>query len=197
MPDSPRRRLGPELRRGTILDAAEPAFVTQPAAEVIVAEVAAAAGVSEALVFKYFGTKSGLQAAVLHRLGAALATERAAADAALPEGTSARDRVARAIRGWLEAMASDRGISLAAAPGDAVEVAAARAQVRADWLDWLHGVLRLDASARDAFALVGFLGFLDAAGESWRADGCPGTAQWPLTEAALDALQGALGDWRS
>ena len=165
-------------------------------AGVAVADIAARAGVSEALVFKYFGSKTGLRAAALDRRAEELAGARASADAALPEGTSARDRVAHAIGLWLDALGAGRGVSLAAAPGDQMEVAAVRTRVRGEWLDWLAGTLRLDASARDAFALVGFLGFLDAAGESWRDDGCPPDRRWPLIESALGALQGALGDWR-
>lgn len=185
------------MRREAILDAAAPAFAAAPAAEVIVADIARAAGVSEALVFKYFGTKTGLQAAVLDRAADDLAARRDAEDAARDPHTPARERVKRALSVWLDALAEGRGIAMTSAAGDPVEVARVRSRVRADWWSWLTGVIQPDATARHSFALNGFLGFLDAAGAAWSADGCPVDRRWPLIETALGALEGALGDWRS
>ena len=56
-------RLDPEVRRELILDAAEEVF-EPAAAEVTFEAVADAAGVSRALVYNYFGDRSGLLAAV-------------------------------------------------------------------------------------------------------------------------------------
>jgi AcrR family transcriptional regulator len=59
-----RTRLDPEVRRELILDAAEEVFRNRPASEVTFEAVADAAGVSRALVYNYFGDRSGLLAAV-------------------------------------------------------------------------------------------------------------------------------------
>ena len=60
------------MRRGQILEAAERVFAERDPNEVTFEELAAAAGVSRALVYNYFGDKTGLVAAVyvrcLHRL---------------------------------------------------------------------------------------------------------------------------------
>ena len=48
---------------------------------------------------------------------------------------------------------------------------------------------------RQAFAIDGYFGFLDAACGRWVDHGCPEDERWPVIETALGALQGALGDW--
>jgi AcrR family transcriptional regulator len=79
-----RTRLDPEVRREMILAAAEEVFRQRPPSEVTFEAVADAAGVSRALVYNYFGDRSGLLAAVelrsLQRLDASL---RAALDPTL------------------------------------------------------------------------------------------------------------------
>ncbi len=73
-----RTRLDPEVRREQIIDAAEAVFAGREANEVTLEEIAEAAGVSRALVYNYFGDKSGVIAAVylrsFDRLDAQLAT---------------------------------------------------------------------------------------------------------------------------
>ena len=49
---------------------------------------------------------------------------------------------------------------------------------------------------RHAYALAGYFGFVDAATLRWLGAGCPEAERYPLVDAALGALQGALGDWR-
>jgi AcrR family transcriptional regulator len=67
-----RTRLDPEVRRGQIVEAAERVLLDRDPNDVTFEELAAAAGVSRALVYNYFGDKAGLIAAVyvrcLHRL---------------------------------------------------------------------------------------------------------------------------------
>ena len=76
-----RTRLDPEVRRELILDAAEDVFRSRPPAEVTFEAVADAAGVSRALVYNYFGDRSGLLAAVeLRSLDRLDRTLRAALD---------------------------------------------------------------------------------------------------------------------
>jgi AcrR family transcriptional regulator len=67
-----RTRLDPEVRREQILDAAARVLADRDPADVTFEELAAAAGVSRALVYNYFGDKSGVISALylrgLHRL---------------------------------------------------------------------------------------------------------------------------------
>jgi AcrR family transcriptional regulator len=62
-----RTRLDPEVRREQILDAASRVFYDRDPVDVTFEELASAAGVSRALVYNYFGDKSGLLAAVYLR----------------------------------------------------------------------------------------------------------------------------------
>lgn len=195
--DSGRRRLAPEVRREAILAAARPAFADRSYGDVSVSDIATAAGVSQALVFKYFDSKAGLAAAVARAGAGDLAAARDRADAALPGGVGARDRVRSALLVLLDAVArADGAFGLAATRDDPAPAAEARAAARAEWLGWLRGVLQPDPSPRDTYALAGFLGFVDAAAAAWAAAGCPVAERAALVEAALGALEGALGDWR-
>ena len=89
-----RTRLDPEVRRELILDAAEEVFRSRPPSEVTFESVADAAGVSRALVYNYFGDRSGLLAAVElrslerldRRLRAALGSDPLPQRAAPPAG---------------------------------------------------------------------------------------------------------------
>lgn len=62
-----RTRLAPELRRAQIIEAAIEVFAGREPAEVTFEEIADAAGVSRALVYNYFGDRSGLVGAVCLR----------------------------------------------------------------------------------------------------------------------------------
>src|SRR5660397_481 len=67
-----RRRLDPAARREELLAAAAGIFEVRPYADVTMGDVAAVAGASEALVFRYFATKAELYAKVVRRALAAL-----------------------------------------------------------------------------------------------------------------------------
>ncbi|MEJ5254928.1 MAG: TetR/AcrR family transcriptional regulator [Acidimicrobiales bacterium] len=62
-----RTRLDPGVRREQIIDAAEEVFAGRDPNEVTLEEIAEQAGVSRALVYNYFGDKSGVIAAVYLR----------------------------------------------------------------------------------------------------------------------------------
>lgn len=79
-----RRRLSQEERRGELLEHGLRAFTTRPYNEVKVAEIAADAGASEGLVFRYFGDKRSFYRESI-RAGLALATEASDPD---PTGTA-------------------------------------------------------------------------------------------------------------
>ncbi len=62
-----RRRLTPEARRDQLLDIGAEAFATHPYEEVAMADIAARAGVSRGLVYRYFPTKRDLFASIYQR----------------------------------------------------------------------------------------------------------------------------------
>jgi len=195
---TPRQRLDPAERRESILAAAGHVFATQPYETASIAAVAAASSGSEALVYKYFGGKADLYAHALRRAVDDLAERRAAALAALPDGVPVRDRV-RVItlahldevagnpHGWASPVRRPSGEPEAA---ENVRNVARRADV-----ELLRGLLSPSATVRHDYALTAWWGYLDAAAHAWAERGCPADERWPLVDAALGALEGALGDW--
>lgn len=201
----PRQRLDAHTRRAGILAAAAVEFARAPYEEVSVAHVAAAASASEALVFRYFGSKPQLYASVIRWTMDELVARQASADDALPPGSSARDRVRTALLVYLDFLA-ERAMGWAAsfvvAGNDPAAAVAVRREVRAEYVDRLGELLGLAPATgpgrlvRDEFALWGYFGFLDGACLAWVDRGCPVTERDSLVDAALGALEGALGDWR-
>lgn len=194
---SPRQRLDAETRRAEILTAATDLFAGAAYADVAVADIAAAAGSSEALVFRYFSTKAGLYTEVVRASLADLARQQRAADDALPPTTSARDRVTAALQIQLGHVAdgavATRGFLESGT--EPAQTLAVRREARAATIETLRRILLPTPWDRHEFALWGFLGFLDGACARWVAGGCREEERWPLIEAALGALEGALGDW--
>ena len=191
--------MDPAERRELILSAARHAFASRPYEEVSLAEVAQKAQASEALVHKYFAGKAGLYAQVLQHAADELAERTRQADDALPEGSSARDRVRTSILTYLDFIAERSPgwmayqILAGHEPGEATQVhqAAREAAVAA-----LSDVVGGRRGHRDDFALWGYLGFLDDACLRWVHAGCPDDQRHSLVDAALGCLEGALGDWR-
>jgi AcrR family transcriptional regulator len=64
---APRQRLKPDERRNQLLDIGAQFFATRPYEEVLMEQVGAAAGVSRALVYRYFPSKRDLFAAIYQR----------------------------------------------------------------------------------------------------------------------------------
>ena len=83
-------------------------------------------------------------------------------------------------------------LALGAEPEPAASI---RREARRESVDRLHDLLLPDQGARDEYALWGFHGFLDVACLRWVATGCTEDDRWSLIDAALGALEGALGDW--
>ena len=174
----PRRRLDPDSRRAAILEAAAAAFAAHPYAEVTISSIAAEAYSSNALVYRYFANKEDLYAEVVRVAIADLLTRQAEALDALPDGVPVRDRIRAATMVYLNHIAThpDAWAMPMRRPGGEP---AAVAELR----------------ARHDYALWGYFGFIDAAALRWVGKGCPEEDRWALIDAALGALEGALGDW--
>lgn len=193
----PRQRLDIQQRRETILEAAGRCYAGAPYAEVSVADIATAADASPALVFHYFGSKAGLFAAVVEASIEQLRSRQAAADAALSPGVPARDRVRASLLVYLDHIA-DHPAAWAApltGSGEPAEAVAVRRQARAEYVRSLAALLAPDTT-RHEYALWGYFGFLDQACLHWVEAGCPHDQRHAIVDAALGALEGALGDWR-
>ncbi|MBB6334511.1 TetR/AcrR family transcriptional regulator [Schaalia hyovaginalis] len=195
---TPRRRLDPDARRSALLAAATAAFAAQPYDAVTLAAIAKDAGASPALLYRYFEGKDALYAAVLTQTFDRLAERHDAEIDALDDNTPARDAVARLIHVYLDAVKANPTALLGPRHSGGAEPAAAahvRAQARTAGVDRLATVLAPATSRRHDIAILGALGFIEAAALTWVEDGCPESDRWPIVEAALGALEGALGDW--
>ncbi|MEO3858911.1 TetR/AcrR family transcriptional regulator [Acrocarpospora sp. B8E8] len=191
----PRQRLGEEARRQAILRAAGEAFSRAGYEHVSVDQVAATAGASQALVHRYFGSKSKLYVAVVEAAIGRLLDRQRAADATLRSGATALERLAVSIGIYLDTVkewaAGWRGPFLAPS-GEPAEAAAIRQRSRWQYVRLLHEVLELDDTEGVDYALYGYLGFLDAACLAWSEAGYPDSHRQLLTDQALSALDGAL-----
>ena len=192
--------MDPAERRELILSAASRAFASRPYEEVSLAEIAEEAQASEALVHKYFVGKAGIYAQVLQSAVDELAERTRRADAALPEGSSARDRVRASVLTYLDFIAERSPgwmayqILAGHEPGEAARV---RQEAREAAVRALAEVVGGSRGHRDDFAFWGYLGFLDDACLRWVHAGCPDDQRHSLIDAALGCLEGALGDWRA
>ncbi|MEP6981901.1 MAG: TetR family transcriptional regulator [Nakamurella sp.] len=192
----PRQRLPIAQRRAAILTAAQAAFATAPYDQVSLAGIATTAGASEALVHRYFATKSELYVEIVEHAAAELEERwRAAAAAAGGPSADGWTRVALAIDAYLDFVAvSGAGWASPLRAPDA-GFSPAR-QVRTEARERFVGYVRdtLDRPAGDAEnqALHGYLGFLDSAALTWSRAGCPDGQRSGLITMALGALSGAL-----
>ncbi|MBB2921803.1 TetR/AcrR family transcriptional regulator [Cellulomonas cellasea] len=194
----PRRRLDPDARREAILTAAAEAFAREPYAEVTLASVARLAGASEALLYRYFAGKEQLYTAVVGLAVEELLAAQAAALDGLPAGAPVRERVLAVTCVQLDHVADHPGawaLPLSGAASEPAATAELRLRAREDHVERLRGLLTPSGAARHEYALWGFFGFLDAVCLRWVRDGCPEHDRQPLLDAAVGALEGALGDW--
>lgn len=194
---APRQRLDTEERRETILTAAQQAYAAAPYSEVSVADVGREAGASAALIFHYFGSKAALYAAVVDRTVANLVAAQAEANSALPSGVPARDRVRASLLVYLDHIAThpDAWARPLLGGEEPREAMAVRQAARSAYVGRLRDLLRPTGGVRHEYALWGYFGFLDQACLRWVEQGCPDSERYPLVDAALGALEGALGDW--
>jgi AcrR family transcriptional regulator len=94
-----RRRLQPAERRRELLQEGLRAFTTRPYEEVAVADIAARAGASEGLVYRYFGDKRSFYLESI-RTALGLAAEASDPDPELPP----RQRFEQGLHGFIEAV---------------------------------------------------------------------------------------------
>jgi AcrR family transcriptional regulator len=191
----PRQRLGAESRRAAILRAAGEAFAAQPYPRVSVADIAAAAGASEALVHRYFGSKSALYVAVVRFATDRLLERQRAADSALGPGATPRERLAESIRVYLVAI-QDWSVGwtsrLNDPAGEPAEATALRHRNHQTYLALLRAVLAVPDTPAVGYALTGYLGFLNAATLGWTERGHPPGDTEVLISQCLAALEAAL-----
>ncbi len=194
----PRRRLDPDARRAAILAAAADAFAQDQYPEVTISAIAARAGASDALLYRYFDGKDRLYAEVVRLAIEDLLARQAQALGELPESVPVRDRVRAATVAYLDHIAHHpRAWALPLdRPGSEPEAAVTvRVQARRAYVERLRSLLAPHDDPRHEYALWGYFGFLDTACLRWVDRGCPEADRGPLVDAALGALEGALGDW--
>jgi AcrR family transcriptional regulator len=196
----PRRRLDPDARRAAILDAAADAFAERPYDEVTVSAIAAQAGASGALLYRYFAGKEDLYAEIVRLAIADLLDRQAAELRDLPPGVAVQDRVRTATGVYLDHITEHPAawaLPLTRPGSEPPAVAAIRAEARREYVERLRALVTPDAPVtrlRQDYAVWGYFGFLDAACLHWVERGCPQADRAPLADAALGALLGALGN---
>lgn len=163
----PRRRLTPEQRRDALLDVGEELLRERGIDEVSMQDIATAAGVTRALLYHYFGTKSelfgGIWSRAHLRLGAgATSPSPTSPSPPVPDDPTVRGAVERLLRDYLEFYAANLPLVVIANRSSISSDPAVRRPIDAAF-DALCGAF-LDATgasgrARTA-AEVGFAGWI-------------------------------------
>lgn len=185
---APGRRMLPDARRALILRAASDQFSGRPYAEVSVADIARAAGVSPPLIVFHYGTKRSLYFAVL----AAAADAIRAGLRDLP-GPPSLDRLRAGVRFYACYAREHRAgfLSLLRGGQDMPEAAAMVEALRDEIATQMLAGLGPAPEAVTLLALRGYLGFVDAAILRWLA--LPDEESAQITSAMLaDMAAGAF-----
>ncbi|WP_109772716.1 TetR/AcrR family transcriptional regulator [Quadrisphaera granulorum] len=201
----PRRRLSPDQRRDQLLAAAADVFAQFGFRDASVGVVAERARASEALVYRYFGSKDGLYLEVLRLTLDDLDARVVSAVAAAGDGATPRACLEATVLAYLEHVATHPrawALPLHSPGAEPPGAGALRREARAGYVARLSELLGVSgaavpdaaATARQEFALWGYFGFLDAACLRWVDSGCPATEREQLVAAAVGALQGGLGE---
>ncbi len=187
------RRLAPEARREQIVDVGAEQFAALPYEQVRMADVAARAGISRALVYTYFPTKRDLFAAVYKR-----ASERLLAASELVPGLTLAEQVLAGLDAHFDffienartVLVANRG-ELAGDPVIEGIISEELAELRKRMLD--AGGLRGRERVRASIALSGWLAFVRAVCVEWLADPRRALSRKEVREMCLSALLSALG----
>lgn len=180
-----------DARREALLAAAD-LVVQRDGSSSSMAAIAAEAGITKPILYRHFGNKSGLYAAL-----AARHTDRLLVDltAALRSAGTARDRVRRTVDAYLVVVEDEPQVYRFLV--QSVEAAPVRRQVRgfiARLQEQLGAGIAVElglpaGDVRAASWAAGIIGMVQAAGEWWL-DGGPCTRQ-ELAEQLTDLLWGA------
>jgi AcrR family transcriptional regulator len=184
-----RRRLAPEDRRALLLDAGAQLFAALSYEDVQMEEVARRAGVSRALLYKYFASKRDLFAAVYRQ-----AADGLLAATVLDPAVPLREQVIAGLDAHFDYFAANRNAVLAAnrtLAGDPVIqeiITGELAELRRRILD----VSALSGRAKDLLAsvLTSWLLFVRVLTVDWLTDGTPSREE--LRAISVGALFGAL-----
>lgn len=178
-------------RREELLDAAD-RIVRRDGPAASMAAIAAEAGISKPILYRHFGDKSGLYAALADRYTGLLLGEL---ESALRAGRTRRDRVERTIGAYLSVIEDQPQVYRFLVHSD--EAAPAQSQVRS-FTRRLSGLLatgiadELSAPGLRAAAWAhGIVGMVQAAGDWWLDSGA-GTRE-ELVQELTDLLFGAYG----
>jgi AcrR family transcriptional regulator len=187
------RRLAPAARRDQILDVGAEQFAARPYEQVHIADVAALAGISRALVYRYFPTKRDLFAGVYAR-----ASERLLAANEIVPGLTLAEQVLAGLDAHFDffvenartVLVANRG-ALAGDPVIEGIISEELAELRRRMLDagGLHGRERVRAS----IALSGWLAFVRAVCVEWLADPDQTLTREDAREMCLSTLISSLG----
>jgi AcrR family transcriptional regulator len=179
-------------RREALLDAAD-RIVRRDGPAASMAVIAAEAGITKPILYRHFGDKSGLYAALADRYTGRLLDEL---QAALETGRTRRDRVERTIGAYLSAIEEEPQVYRFLVHSD--EAAPAQSQVRS-FTRRLSALLaegmaaELQAPpARAAAWAHGIVGMVQAAGDWWLDTGRCSREQ--LVEELTALLFGAYGE---
>jgi AcrR family transcriptional regulator len=166
-----RQRLHPEARRSQLLDVGERLFVSKPYEKVLMEDVAKQAGVSRALMYRYFPNKADFFAAVFRRDSARLVEV-----SAIDPGRPLAEQVLAGLDAHLDYFASHKNNILTAnrgaLAGDPTIQAIISEQLlclRDQMLAGLDG--GTPAPTVLSVALDGWLAFVRAVCVDWLADG--------------------------
>lgn len=187
-----RRRLTPEARRHQIIQIARALFAEGREAPITTADVAAAAGVTRALVHHYFHGIEELRDAVAMEIA-----QSAASLLQTDPGQSLEERVGANVHAFLDAVEANRDAWLATVGGDEGANTPAGRALRQGMLERMlaNNAETIDDTPWARLCLRGYIGFSDAAVREWVLEhGSRRDAERAMTATLLHLLQTTIPD---
>lgn len=184
-----RRRLTPAARQDELLDVGAQLFASRPYEDVLMEDVAAEAGVSRALLYRYFPSKRDLFAAIYQR-----AADRLLGATELDPAVPLAEQIAAGLDAHIDYFVANRHTVLTAnraLAGDPI-VGSIIADELAVLQTRLVGVIRLSEGRRRFASVVvmGWLALVQALCVEWLED--PSVPRAELRDVCTGALLGAL-----